>query len=175
MRKIFAAALLATSCFAGAAMAQGMSGMDMHHDMNQAGITVEHAWARATAPSQHVGGVFLTLTDHGAADQLVGAASPISETVELHETVSDNGVMKMRPVPVLALDTGKSLELKPGSYHLMVMGLKQQLKQGDTFPVTLTFAHAAPITVTVTVEAAGAMGGMNMEHGSMGGMAMPKQ
>lgn len=171
MCKILVAALLAGTSIVGVAHAQG--------------VTVEHAWARATAPSQVVGGVFLTLTDTGAADQLVGVTSPISDSIQLHETIEDNGVMKMRPVPALALEPGHSLELKPGSYHLMAMGLKQQLKQGDTFPITLTFAHAAPVTTTVTVAQAGASGPAMMDHGAMmhhdmsgmdhGGMSMPKQ
>jgi periplasmic copper chaperone A len=139
-------------------------------------IAVEQAWARATSPSQSVGGVFLTLTDNGGDDALVSAASPVAKSVELHETVNDNGVMKMQPIPSLKLTHGQSVTLQPGQYHLMAMGLKQQLKPGDTFPVTLAFAHAAPVTATVTVQAAGAsgpgdaMGGM--DHSSMGGMQM---
>jgi len=189
MRNLLAATLLATTCAIGPAAAQGMpnmAGMDhsaMHHDMG-AGISVEHAWARATSAAQRVGGVFLTLIDHGAADQLLSASSPISDSVELHQTVADSsGVMKMEPVPSLALEPGHSLELKPGSYHLMVMGLKQQLKPGDSFPVTLNFAHAAPLTVSVVVEAPGSMGDAHMghdmptmDHSMMdhSGMAMPK-
>ena len=164
------------------------------------GIRVENAWARATAPSQSVGGVFLTITDTGAPDALVSVASPIATTLELHETVADNGVMRMRPIAALPLPSGQPVTLKPGSYHLMAMGLKQPLKQGDSFPVTLNFLHAAPMTVTAVVASAGASGpegGMapmdhaHMDHGMMdhgamdhsamdhsgmdhSGMAMPK-
>ena len=159
---MFAVAAIA---FAGTAHAQG--------------ITVDQAWARATSPSQSVGGVFLSITDTGAPDALVSATSPIADMVELHETVADNGVMKMRPIASLPLPTGQSVALKPGSYHLMVMGLKHQLKAGDSFPVTLNFAHAAPVTVTATVGAAGASGpdpmaGMDHMHMDHSGMAMPK-
>lgn len=137
------------------------------------GITVTNAWARATSASQKIGGVFLTLTDNGGPDRLVSVTSPIADSLELHETVSDGGVMRMRPVPRLALEPGHPVELKPGGYHLMVMGLKQKLTAGATFPVTLTFEKAPSVTATVTVGSAGAAGParMDMQHGDM---HMPK-
>ena len=146
-------------------------------------IAVDQPWARATSPSQSVGGAFLTITDNGADDALVSAASPIAASVELHETVNDNGVMKMKPIDSLKLTHGQSVVLQPGQYHLMVMGLKQQLKPGDSFPLTLNFAHAAPMTVNVVVQSAGAaapamdMGGMDHSHMHMdhSGMSMPMQ
>ncbi len=149
LRTVFAVCLLATP-----ALAQTPS------------VSVQNAWARATSASQKVGGVFLTLTDAGAPDRLVSVTSPIAETMELHETVSDGGVMKMRPVPGLALIAGESVEFKPGGYHLMAMGLKHALTPGSTFPVTLTFEKAPPVTTTVTVGTAGASGPA-MEHGAM--------
>jgi len=135
-------------------------------------VSVTHAWARATASTQKVGGAFLTLTDAGAPDQLVSASSPAAEKVELHETVNDNGIMKMQPIPKLELSPGKPVELKPGSYHLMMMGLKQKLDVGASFPLTLTFAKAPPVTVSVTVQSAGAAGPM-MDHGAMDHGGMP--
>lgn len=144
-------------------------------------VSVDHAWARATAPSQSVGGVFLTITDQGAADKLLSASSPIAANLELHETVADaNGVMRMRPVEGLAIEPGRPVELKPGSYHLMAMGLTQQLKEGDHFPVTLNFAHAGAVTVTAMVAGAGASAPMmmdhtHMDHGAMDHGAMPSK
>jgi len=131
-----------------------------------ASIIVEQPWARATAPSQKVGGIFLTLVDKGAADRLVAVTSPIAETVELHQTVNDNGIMKMLPIAALDLPQGQSVELKPGGYHLMVMGLTQQLVAGTSFPVTLIFEKAPPVTVAVHVGAPGAAG-PEMDHGMM--------
>jgi copper(I)-binding protein len=119
-------------------------------------VQVDHAWARATAAGAKAGGVFLTVTDTGAPDRLVGASTPVAAVAEVHETINDNGVMRMRPVPGLPLEAGKPVVLKPGSYHVMLMGLKQQLKPGDTFPVTLTFEKAPPATAIVTVGTAGA-------------------
>ena len=111
----------------------------------------------------HTGAVYLTLTDTaGAADQLMGASSPVAGMAELHETVDDHGVMRMRPVKGLPLAPGKAMTLKPGGYHIMLMDLNRQLKPGDNFPVTLTFQNSAPITATITVAKAGAMGPMKM-------------
>lgn len=134
-------------------------------------ITVQNAWARATTASQTVGGVFLTIVDNGPPDRLVSISSPIAATLELHETTSEGDVMKMRPVPTLSLVTGQTVELKPGGYHIMAMGLKQALKPGNTFPVTLAFEKSVPVTVVVTVGKAGASGPA-MNHGGMAKMPM---
>ena len=133
-------------------------------------IQVDHPWARATSPSAKTGGVFMTLIDTGAPDKLVSAASPVAGMVEVHRTVEENGVMKMLPVAAIDLETGKKVQLAPGGYHVMLMDLKRQLKVGETFPITLTFAQAAPMTVTVKVEAPGASGPSNDMH-AMPGMA----
>ena len=100
----------------------------------------------------------MTLTGAGAADRLVGASSPVAGVAELHRSVNENGVMRMLPVPALVLDAGQTIELKPGGYHIMLFDLKQQLKPGDRFSITLRFEIAGPITTTVTVAAAGASG-----------------
>jgi len=121
-------------------------------------IEVQNAWARATAAGAKAGGVFLTITDKGEPDRLVGASTPVAAVAEVHETVNDNGVMRMRPIPALPMQPGQPVVLKPGGYHIMLMGLKQQLKDGETFPVTLNFEKAGSITTTVHVAKAGAMG-----------------
>ena len=77
----------------------------------------------------------------------------------------------MRGVAALPMTAGNPVTLAPGGYHIMLMGLKQPLKQGDTFPITLSFAKAGQLTATVTVQKPGA--GMPMGHDSMGGMNMP--
>lgn len=124
-------------------------------------VEVRDAWSRATTTQARAGGVFLTMTTNGPGDRLVSAASPVAEIVELHETVAEDGVMKMKAVPELAVVPGTPAVLKPGSYHIMLIGLKQPLRQGESFPVTLRFEKAAPVTVTVTVQAGGAGGPMH--------------
>jgi periplasmic copper chaperone A len=135
----------------------------------QSDIKVENAWSRA-AMAGRTGVVYLTITDSGAADRLMGASSPVAAQVGLHESFIDNGIAKMRDVAGLAVQAGKPVTLGPGGYHIMLTGLKQSLKEGDSFPVMLSFEHAGQITATVTVQKAGRM---PMGHDSMGGMTMP--
>ena len=141
-----------------------------HSQQSPQSIVIENAWARATAGGARTGAAYLTLRDTGAPDRLVGTSTPVATTAEVHETIDDHGVMKMRPVTGLDLEPGKAITLAPGGLHVMLTGLKQPLVVGQTFPITLTFEHAAPVTTTVTVAAVGATG--PTEHGAMGGMNM---
>jgi periplasmic copper chaperone A len=136
----------------------------------QNGVQVVHAWSRATIPGQ-TGVIYLTINDTGAPDRLTSVASPVAASAALHESFSENGVSKMREVAGLAVSPGTPVTLAPGGYHIMLMGLKQPLKQGDAFPVTLTFEKAGPVTATVTVEKLGA--GAPAAHDAMGGASMP--
>jgi copper(I)-binding protein len=113
---------------------------------------VDHPWARASAGAAKTGAAYLTITDQGQPDRLTGASTPIADAAELHESMADMGTMKMRPLAGLTLAPGKPVKLAPGGYHVMLMGLKAPLKTGDTFPLTLRFEHAPPMTVTVAVE-----------------------
>jgi hypothetical protein len=122
---------------------------------DEAGIHVDHVWSRA-AMAGHEGAVYLTITDTGTPDTLTGVTTPVAATADLHETINDHGVMKMRPVASLTIEPGKPVTLAPGGYHIMLMGLKQALKQGESFPVTLNFAKAGQVTATAMVEKAGA-------------------
>lgn len=121
---------------------------------DEAGIHVDHVWSRA-AMAGHEGVVYLTITNSGVPDSLTGAATTVAARAELHQSFNDHGVMKMRPVEALPIDPGKPLTLRPGGYHIMLMNLKQALKQGDSFAVTLVFAKAGQITATATVSRAG--------------------
>jgi hypothetical protein len=121
----------------------------------QDGIEIAHAWSRA-AMQGHIGVVYLTIVDHGAPDRLTGVSSSVAERAELHESFSEGGVAKMRPVASLAVEQARPVVLAPGGYHIMLMGLKQPLKRGDVFPITLTFAKAGQLTAKVTVEQQGA-------------------
>ncbi|HKM65217.1 MAG TPA: copper chaperone PCu(A)C [Acidisphaera sp.] len=131
------------------------------------GVTVDHAWSRP-ALAGRVGVAYFTITDTGAPDRLTGVASPVARQVELHETITDNGIKKMRPVDAVAVGPDKPVLFAPGGYHVMLVGLNQALKAGETFPLTLTFEHAGTVAVTVQVEGSrAAAGGM----GNMPGMA----
>ncbi len=99
--------------------------------------TVKDAWVRGTVPQQQASGAFMQITS-AQGGRLVAVSTPVAGVAEIHEMKMDGGVMKMAPVTGLDLPAGKAVELKPGGYHLMLMGLKQQLKGGDTVPLTLT-------------------------------------
>ena len=124
-------------------------------------VRVENAWARANAGAHAASGAFLAVTAHGAADRLVGASSPVAGKVELHETRMEGTIMRMLPVAGIDLMPGKKVELKPGGLHIMLLGIKAPLKAGETFPLTLRFAHAAPVTVQAKVVPPGG----SMPHG----------
>jgi periplasmic copper chaperone A len=141
-------------------------------------ITVEQPWARATPGGAKTGAVYMTLDNKSStADRLTGASSDVADKLKIHEMKVENGVMKMREIADgLPIPAGGSAVLKPGSYHVMLIGLKKPLSVGENLPLTLTFEKAGNISVTVPVQATGATqekGGMNnmggMQHGKSGG------
>lgn len=122
------------------------------HSFKLGDIDIGHPYARPTRDGQQVGGGYLKLANKGAADRLVSATSPAAGSVEIHSMSMEGDVMKMRQVDAIDLPTGQTVELKPGGFHLMLMGLKAPLKAGDKFPVTLRFEKAGEVVVTVNVE-----------------------
>lgn len=126
------------------------------HAFKAGALTLEHPWTRATAGS--VGAGYVTIVNTGKTDdQLVSASSPVSAKTEIHSMTMDGGVMKMRPLPNgLAIPAGKTTSLKPGGYHIMLIGLKAPLVEGTLVPMTLKFARAGAVKVELKVEAAGA-------------------
>ena len=133
----------------------------------QAQVTVKDAWVRATVAQQKATGAFMQLQSAQDA-KLVAAQSPVAGVVEVHEMAMDNGVMKMRAVPSLVLPAGKAVELKPGGYHVMLMDLKGQVKDGDTVPVTLVVEGKDGKRQSIEVKAPArtmAQPAMKHEHG----------
>jgi copper(I)-binding protein len=123
------------------------------HAQQFGAIKVEHPYARATAPGQPNGGGYMTLVNSGTPDRLVSVSGDIARAVELHEMRIDADVMRMRQVDGIELPAGKTVELKPGGYHVMLVGLKAPLKVGQTFALKLTFENAGQVGIDVTVEA----------------------
>jgi copper(I)-binding protein len=115
-------------------------------------VKVEDAWVRGTVSTQKATGAFMRLTPSANA-RLVSASSPVAEVVEIHEMAMENDIMKMRQVPGLDLEADHTTELKPGGFHIMLMGLKGQVKGGDTVPLTLTFEDADKKPFTLEVQA----------------------
>jgi periplasmic copper chaperone A len=131
------------------------------HEFKLGAITIGHPYARATAAGQSTGGGFMKLVNAGGADRLVSASADVSKSVELHMMKMEGDVMQMRQVDSIELAPGKIVELKPGGYHVMFIGLKAPLKVGDAFPMKLKFEKAGEVEVTVNVESpSAAMGGM---------------
>jgi hypothetical protein len=125
-------------------------------DAKVGAITISHAYARATAPGQMAGGAFLSIANAGGDDRLISARAGVSKRVELHEMKMDGDVMRMHEIDAIAVPSGKTVALKPGSYHVMLMGLAAPLKAGERFPLTLKFEKAGEVQVNVAIEAQGA-------------------
>jgi copper(I)-binding protein len=119
------------------------------------GVVVHEAWARASAGAATTGAAYVTLMGGAQPDSLVGVSTPIAANAEPHETINDNGIMKMRPAAAVPIPAHEMVTFAPGGTHIMLMGLKQPLVAGQSFPLTLTFAHAAPVTVDVKVRGLG--------------------
>ncbi|MFV0680247.1 copper chaperone PCu(A)C [Ottowia sp.] len=122
----------------------------------QAQVTISEPWVRGTVPSQKATGAFMKI--EAAQDvRLISATSPVAGVVEIHEMTMDGNVMKMRQLKDgLPIAKGQTAELKPGGHHVMLMDLKQQVKDGDQVPVTLTFENVAdkkPFTQQITAPA----------------------
>ncbi|MBI5165647.1 MAG: copper chaperone PCu(A)C [Magnetospirillum sp.] len=119
-------------------------------------LRVESAWARASAGRN--GAAFVTVYNGGnAPDRLVGVASPVAPDVMVHRSFEEDGTMKMEHVAAIPIANGQRIEMKPGGLHIMLVNLKQPLKKGDQFPLSLTFERGGTKETTVTVYGPGAM------------------
>jgi periplasmic copper chaperone A len=140
-------------------------------------ISVTEPWARASSITASAGAAYMVIENTGsAADALVGASSPAAKTVEVHETVAmgtaaptaaggmmgatpmpgasaaAGGMMGMQPIARLEIPAGGSVALKPGSYHIMLIDLNQELKVGETIEITLKFEKAGDVKVSAVVR-----------------------
>jgi periplasmic copper chaperone A len=127
--------------------------------MRAGGLSIEAPWTRATPAGAGAAAGYLTLTNEGAsADVLLGATSDAAERVELHETTTTpEGVSSMRPLPDgVPIGPGETVTLKPLGRHLMLLGLKAPLQEGETLTMQLNFKHAGAVAVAFTVKPIGA-------------------
>ncbi|MBA8899415.1 copper chaperone PCu(A)C [Phyllobacterium sp. P30BS-XVII] len=165
----FAAIALLAASFSVPALAHDHSAMSkgdmakMKKDGAQDAVKVGNlvftdAFTRATLPGAKVGGGYISITNEAKeADRLLGGSSPAAARVEIHEMKMDGEVMKMRQLADgVEIPAGGTIELEPGGMHLMLLEIKQPLKQGETVPVTLEFQKAGKVQVNLKVEAAGA-------------------
>ncbi|MFL6798422.1 MAG: copper chaperone PCu(A)C [Xanthobacteraceae bacterium] len=129
-------------------------------------LQIGNPWARATPKGANVAAGYLKLTNKGTtADRFIGGSSSVAERFEIHTMVMEQGVAKMRPVAGgLEIKPGDTVELKPGSLHVMFVGLKQPLAKGEKVKATLQFEKAGSIEVEYTVEAIGAAMPVDQQH-----------
>ncbi len=133
-------------------------------------VNVDNAWVRAPVAGQKATGAFMRIT--AKTDQrLVRADSPVAGVTEVHEMAMDGNVMRMRAIPALDIPAGKPVELKPGSYHVMLMDLKNPLEKGVNVPLTLVFQDAKGVQSQLQLQVpvtdqppAAKMHNMNAEH-----------
>lgn len=144
-------------------------------DVTVGPLKISAPWARATPKGAGVGGAYFKITNAGTApDRLIGGSTDVAAQFEIHEMKMDGGVMKMRPVADgLEIKPGQTVELAPGGYHVMLMGLKKQLVEGQHFKATLEFAKAGKIDADFAVQGVGAKSvGDDHAMPGMGGMKM---
>jgi copper(I)-binding protein len=131
-------------------------------------VEVKDAWVRTSVKGQMATGAFMRITAKESV-KLVGASSPMAGVVEVHEMKMEGNVMKMNAVPALDLPAGKTVELKPGSYHVMLMDLKSTLTKDSTISLTLNFKDAkgasSKLELKVPVLTAAPAAAAHAEHG----------
>lgn len=156
MKKILLMLILGTLLLTACAASDGhMAGTDIEaHDF----------WTRSAMMGGN-GAAYMLLHNHSTKDvALAGASSEVAETVEIHlSQMKADGTMEMIQQESIALPADGEVELKPGSYHMMLIGLKQELKAGDEFSLTLHFTNHEDITLTIPVMDAEGMGGPGMD------------
>ena len=167
-RQLLAAVLLGSAALLASCNAAPETDAPVAAETAASSIAVTEPWSRETAEGQNAGGAFMTIANTGtAADRLTGGSTPVAGRVEIHTMTMEGDVMKMRQLEDgLEVPAGGEVTLKPGSFHVMLMDLKQPLKAGETVPLTLTFAGAGALETQLEVRPAGAMPAM--DHGAHG-------
>ena len=141
-KTLFLAVLLGTSLLANA------------HDYRVGELQIEHPWSRAMPPVAPTAAAYFVVHNGGAdADRLLGVQTPVAGKAELHEHVHADGVMKMQQVQDVVVPAGGEVRFEPMGSHVMLFGLRQQARDGERFPLTLTFEKAGAIEVEVAVQA----------------------
>lgn len=131
-----------------AALLLALAGLSAH-----AQTTVKDPWVRGTVAQQKATGLFAQITS-ASGGTLLSASTPVAGVVEIHEMTMEGSMMKMRALPKgLELPAGKAVELKPGGYHVMLIDLKQELKAGDSVPVTFVVEGKDGKKETIEVKA----------------------
>jgi copper(I)-binding protein len=128
------------------------------HDYKVGALEIDNPWSRAVPKGATVAAGYMTIKNTGTQpDRLVSGSTSVAGKFEIHEMSMDNGVMKMRQVAGgLEIKPGETVELKPESIHIMMMGLKKPIQQGKPFKASLMFEKAGPVDIDFAVEGIGA-------------------
>ena len=127
-------------------------------------VRIEQAWARATPPGVQVGAAYAVISNSGGADRLIAVESTVSERVEIHNTSQKEGRMQMRQVAALDIPSGGRVAFEPSGSHLMLVNLKQPLREGEPLSMTFVFEKAGRITVQVPVAPMGSTQAPTSDH-----------
>ena len=139
----------------GAAIAAAFAPAAFAHSYELGSLKIGHPWARATVAAN--GGAFLSVDNTGATpDRLLRASTDVATSVQLHTHIKDGEIMRMREVAAVDLPAGTKVVFEPGGYHIMLLGLKKKLVEGERFPLTLEFEKAGKITVDIAIDKPGA-------------------
>ena len=146
-------------------------------DYKLGALEVDHPWSRATPKGARTAAGYVVIRNTGSTtDHLINGALAGTASGQVHETIKESGVMKMRPVSGgLEIKPGETVELKPGSFHLMFTDLKAPLVKGQTVKGTLTFENAGTVDVEFAIEGMGASAASDMDHMNMDMKMEPMQ
>jgi hypothetical protein len=148
-----------------AALAVMLADIAAAEDYPAGPLQIGNPWARATPSGASVGAGYLTIVNKGTEpDRLIGGSAAPASRFEVHSTVVEQGVAKMRTVKTLEIGPGQTVELKPGGMHVMFVGLMQPLKQGQRVKGTLVFEKAGTVEIEFAVQAVGAPAGVPSGH-----------
>jgi hypothetical protein len=132
----------------------GANASALAHDYKTGDLVIDHPWARPTPSTAKNGAAYFTIRNDGRqSDILLGAKTPLADVVELHNTLNEQGVMKMRKVADgVPIPAGATVTFESGGLHMMLVGLKQPLTDGGRYPVTLMFKNAGEVPIEIEVE-----------------------
>lgn len=124
------------------------------HEFKKDKLMISHPYIRETPPKAPVAGGFMQIKNMGAhSDRLIGGTASFARKVEIHDMSMENNIMKMFQIENgLEIPAGETVTLKPGSLHVMFMKLQHQMKQGESYPVTLQFEKAGSVDVIFNIE-----------------------
>lgn len=149
---------------AAAALTLVTPGFTAGHETVAGDLTITHPAARPNLPNRPTAAYMIIANDGAGDDRLIRAVSPVFGRVEIHLSSREDGVMKMQMVNGVDVPAGDAAELKPGGYHVMLFDAAKLFKDGDMFPMTLTFEKAGDVDIKVMVDKRITMGGHGSKH-----------